>query len=112
MREGALLGTSPDLFTLEVDPSPDQFSNKMISPVNGLNSYIKFIILLLTTLVLCNEAKSKIVNTPLWRVTAFLPSGEIDIPKGSCVIRTISPAGVRNRPLGNTETPVGLIVQN
>lgn len=53
-----------------------------------------------------------IVNTPLWRVTDFLPSGETANPKGSLVILISDPAGVKNRPLGRIVVPVGLIFVN
>ena len=43
---------------------------------------------------------------------AFFPLGETAIPKGSLVIRIILPAGVTYLPLGKTETPFSLIVQN
>lgn len=59
-----------------------------------------------------NDSRSMIVNTPLWRVTDFFPSGEMAIPKGSLVIWINDPAGVKKRPLGKMVVPAGLIFVN
>ncbi|MBK7438490.1 MAG: hypothetical protein IPI77_17385 [Saprospiraceae bacterium] len=39
------------------------------------------------------DNRSNMVSTPLCSVTAFLPSGETAMPKGSCVMRMPEPAG-------------------
>ena len=57
----------------------------------------------------CKSVKLIILITPLCKVIAVCPSGEILSPKGSCVIWIVCPAGLTYLPLGKTDLFSGFI---